>query len=439
MENNFISITDLPERIKNAAVLAGWTTLMPVQASVIPRFLNKKDLMVQAQTGSGKTGAFLLPLLQRINEKLNECQVMILVPTRELAVQVYKEFQIISAESKIKSAVIYGGVSYSTQLKALENKVHVVIGTPGRIIDHFMKKTLDPQYISILILDEADRMLSMGFFPDMKKISQYLPKKKNSYMFSATYPASVLNLAKYFLHNPEMLSLSQDNQHVPQLTHEYYVVDQINKERSLVKLLEIENPDSAIIFCNTKTQVHLASVILNRFGFLSEELSSDLSQKKRESIITSLKNNTLKFVVCSDIAARGIDIPNLSHVIQFDLSVDPEMYVHRAGRTGRAGSYGTSITLVNLLEKNKLLGIATQFNIKVNECVMPDDHKLAEIVSDRVLNMLEAKVRELDRVQTERIQRYLTLAQNITAAESEEYLNLIAMLLDNFYHEQIRK
>ncbi len=426
-----VLLEQLPPRMQAAATRAGWTSLMDVQEKAMPYILAGRDLMIQSKTGSGKTGAYILPILERIDPSKAFCQALVLVPTRELALQVSKEALLLSGDSGIRAAVAYGGVGYNDQLEAFRKGAHLVIGTPGRILDHLIRRSLSLKGLSILVFDEADRMLSMGFYPDMKRIQEFIPREINGYLLSATFPPYVLRLAGEFLRKPELLSLSRDRVHVTETEHAYYMVPGMGKERSLARIIEAENPVSAIIFCNTKSTVHFVSVVLKRFGYDADELSSELTQKAREKVMARIKSGYLRFLVATDVAARGIDIPDLSHVIQYEPPEDPEAYIHRAGRTGRAGASGTAITLVAGMEQFRLRDIAKSFNIELQERTLPDDEELETIVSQRVTALLEAKVRMRDRLQVEHMERFLPLVRSLLHNEDE--MALIAMLIDDFY------
>jgi ATP-dependent RNA helicase DeaD len=427
---------DLPEGWQQAMARAGWPELTPVQAHTIPYVMAGRDLMVQARTGSGKTGAFVLPILERINHLQNNCQALVLVPTRELAQQVAKEAQILAGEKEVRVTAVYGGTRYGPQLDAFRKGAHLVVGTPGRVLDHLLRRSLTLENLKILVFDEADRLLSMGFYPDMLDVKRYLPKQQvDGYMFSATFPSRVRDLAKQFLHQPDFLSLSSDNVHVVETEHCYYAVPGMDKDRSLVRVIEIENPDSAIIFCNTKDKVHYVAVVLQRFGYDADELSADLSQKDRDRVLTRVRQGKLRFLVATDVAARGIDIPELSHVIQYEPPEDPELYIHRAGRTGRAGASGEAISLVNDFEETKLKRIARQYQIDLQQRPLPSDEDVAAIVSERATVLLETKQRTRDKLQTERMRRFVPLAQSL--GESEEGQTLLAMLLDDYYQQSL--
>ena len=432
-----ITLEDLPEPLRAAAARAGWTKLLPVQARAIPYVLAGRNLMVQSHTGSGKTGAFILPILDRIDPAKAACQAMVLVPTRELAQQVAREAELLRGDRGVRTAVVYGGVKYGPQLDAFRAGAQLVVGTPGRILDHLLKGTLNLDALKILVFDEADRMLSMGFYPDMKRVQQFLPHRPISgYMFSATFPSFVLRLASEFLRNPEFLSLSQDQVHVAGTEHVFYLVPGMQRERSLVRIIEQENPVSAIIFCNMRSTVHFVSVVLKRFGYDADELSSDLAQVARERVMGRIRKGALRFLVATDVAARGIDIPDLSHVIQYEPPEDPELYIHRAGRTGRVGASGTAITLVAGMEQFELRAIAKNFSINLIERSVPTDEDVEGIVSQRVIASLEATLRSRDSVEKERMRRFIPLGRSL--AEAEEESPLIAMLLDDYYQRTLQ-
>jgi ATP-dependent RNA helicase DeaD len=430
------SMAYLPVGLREAAARAGWTELTTVQARMIPYMLARRDLVCQSRTGSGKTGAFVLPILDRIKNPGPTGQALILVPTRELAKQVGDEANLLAGDSGVRCISVYGGVGYGPQIDAFQSGAQIVVGTPGRILDHLLKRTLNLDHLEILVFDEADRMMSMGFYPDMKQIQRYLPRKRiNAYMFSATFPSHVIRLAGEFLRQPDFLSLSRDNVHVAETEHVFYVVPGMEKERCLVRIIEIENPTGAIVFCNTKATVSFVTTVLKRFGYDADELTADLTQRARENIMTRVREHKLRFLVATDLAARGIDIHELSHIIQYEPPEDPELYIHRAGRTGRAGASGEAITLANVLEKAELQRIAKRFDIEMIERTLPTDQDVAAIAAQRVTALLEARLRSRDSLQMERMQRFVPLA--IELSQSENEASLIAMLLDDYYQKAL--
>jgi ATP-dependent RNA helicase DeaD len=430
-----IQWSDLSPESQEAARRLGWTSLLPVQAKAIPYVLAGRDLMVQSRTGSGKTGAFLLPILERVDSKRATCQALVLVPTRELANQVNGEAEAMTRGSDVRVVPVYGGVGYGAQLEALKQGAHIVMGTPGRILDHLERGTLKLDDLQILVFDEADRMLSMGFYPDMCELATYLPRKRDGFMFSATYPASVISLSRQFLDEPEFLSLSHGEEHVASTENIFYEVPTMEKDRALVRIIEIENPESAIIFCNTKATTRYVSIVLKRFGYDAEQLTADLSQKDREKVLARAYQRQLRFLVSTDLAGRGIDIASLSHVLVYDFPEDPESYIHRTGRTGRAGASGEAISLVDRLEKLALKSVARKYGIDFVQRDLPTDEEVQNVVGQRVTALLEAKLRHLDRLVVERMQRMMPLAQGLW--ESEDERAVIAMLLDEYYQNSL--
>lgn len=426
------SIADLPLKLQEGAARAGWNQLMPVQSRAIPHLFSGRDTMIQSRTGSGKTGAYLLPMLEILNPRENNTQALVLVPTRELASQVENDAKTIFADSNLRAAVVYGGVGYHDQFKAFEAGAHLVVGTPGRILDHLMRKSFSLDHLKMLIFDEADHMLSMGFYPDMRRVQSYLPARKlSTYMFSATFPPQVIRLSAQFMQSPGFLNLSSDHVHVSEVEHVFYTVPGMDKDRSLIRIIEVENPLSALIFCNTKVRVEYVTTVLQRFGYDADAITSNLTQSSRESVMSRIREGTLRFLVATDVAARGIDLPELSHVIQYEPPDDQEAYIHRAGRTGRAGASGTAITLVNTLEKVSLLRIAKAYEIDVQERPLPADEDVERITSERAIALLETQLRGRDKLQTERMQRFQRLAGDLNNSEDER--SLLAMLLDDFY------
>ena len=431
-----VTIDQLSEPLRAAVARAKWTTLMPVQARAIPYLLAGRGMMIQARTGSGKTGAYLLPMLERLNPTRDQCQALILTPTRELARQVTEDAELLCGAAGFRTVAVYGGVGYGPQIDALRGGAHIVVGTPGRVLDHLLKRTFTLEHLEMLIFDEADRMLSMGFYPDMREVQRYLPKRQvNTCMFSATFPASVQRTARQFIREPEFLSLSSDHVHVTDTEHVYYTLPDMDKDRGLVRLIEVENPTSALIFCNTKVRVHYVAVVLQRFGYDADELSSDLSQKDRERVLKRVRQGKLRFLVATDVASRGIDIHELSHVIQYELPDDLEGYIHRAGRTGRAGAAGVAISLVGLTEKLTLKHIMQRYSIDMEERELPTDEDVAAVVAERVTALLEARLRARDKLKAERSQRFLPLAREL--AENEDELEIVAMLLDDYYQQML--
>ena len=430
-----VTIDDLPEAVREAVLDVGWTELTSVQSYAIPYLLKKRDMMIQSRTGSGKTGAFVLPLLADIDPALKHCQSLILVPTRELAQQVTTEATRLAGKTGVQCVGVYGGVGYGSQLDALEQGVQDVIGTPGRILDHLMRGSLRLSGLRYLILDEADRMLSMGFYPDMKDIERHLPRERSGFMFSATYPETVRRLAAQFLDSPDFLSLSRDVIHVTDTDHVYYETPAMDKDRCLVRIIEVENPDSAIIFCNTKNRVNYIATVLHRFGYDADQLTADLQQSRREQVLGRMKKKSLRFLVATDLAARGIDVTGLSHVINYEVPEDPDAYIHRTGRTGRAGAAGIAMSLTAGVEFQELMRISKRYGIEMEQRELPSEEDVQNIVGQRMVAMLEGRLRHRDKLQRERMERFLPLVRQLI--ENEEEHALLAMVLDDLYQKDL--
>ncbi|WP_300709391.1 DEAD/DEAH box helicase [uncultured Desulfovibrio sp.] len=436
-----VSLDELPEAMRAACARAGWTNLMPVQSLALPYLMAGRDIMVQSRTGSGKTGTYLLPLLPRLDAETKAPQALVLVPTRELAVQVEHEARTLFAETGIRPAAVYGGVGYKKQMDALRDGAQLIVGTPGRVLDHLLRRTLNLEALRMLVFDEADRMLSIGFYPDMKEVQRYLPRRRvHTCMFSATYPPHVLRLAGEFMADPAMLSLSRKEVHVAEVQHLFCACRPMDKDRVLVRLLETENPASAIIFCNTKANVHYVTSVLQGFGYCADELSADLSQNRREAVLDKIRRGALQYLVATDVAARGIDIPALSHVFLYEPPEDHESYIHRAGRTGRAGAAGTVISLVDVMQRMELERIARHFKIALRELPAPTDDDVAAVAGTRLTALLEARFRKLNGLERLRVARYVPLVRALAAQdEGGDGELMLAMLLDACHQQSLRE
>lgn len=430
------AIQDFSQELQAAVSRRGWKELMPVQAGVSPYLLANRDVIVQSRTGSGKTAAFLLPLCERLKNAPKGCQALILVPTRELAQQVYNEFQLLTTEMQISAVAVYGGTSYRPQLEAFKNGVNLIIGTPGRLLDHLIKGTLNLKTLRYLVFDEADEMLSMGFYRDMVRIGEFLPTRRCAAMFSATMPDSVKRLAVQFLHNPDFLTFSGDGVHVSEMDHIFYVVDPMQKDRALMRIIELEDPDNAIIFCNTRNEVEYVAAILKRFGYDADQISGDLSQNARELVMAKLKQKTLRFLVATDIAARGIDISNLEYVFIYDMHKDTDQYIHRAGRTARAGNRGVAISLVNQIEAVDLKKFAKRAGISLEERPLPTEEHVRQRLSEKLAAHLEGSLRDASTAVKERMKRYHGLLSELNDHEHGE--EMLLMLIDSFHQQLIR-
>lgn len=440
---------EMPERLKpvqfdeyNAELVKaiskrGWKEAMPVQSGVAPYLLQGIDAIVQSKTGSGKTAAFLLPICEKLMNSGKTTQALILVPTRELAQQVFNELKILSESIDVDGVPIYGGSSYKPQFEALKNGVRVVIGTPGRILDHLVRGSLSLKHLKYLIFDEADEMLSMGFYKDMVKIGEYLPRKRTTAMFSATMPESVKRLAQRFLFEPEFLCFSGDGAHVSNMDHLFYVCDPMQKDRAMMRIIEVEDPENAIIFCNTRNEVEYVAALLQRFGYDADQISGDLSQNAREAVMAKLKKKALRFLVATDIAARGIDVSNLEYVFIYDMHKDTDQYIHRAGRTARAGNRGVAISMVSQMEAIDLKKFAAKSGLVLEERKVPSEDHVQARLCEKLSARLESELRDFTSAQRERSKRYKGVLNEISAGENAE--EILLMLIDNYHQGLIRK
>jgi ATP-dependent RNA helicase DeaD len=395
MTQDLDSFDSFSEEIRSGIAELGWSEPVPIQMRVIPLMREGHDLMVQAVTGSGKTGAFGLPIIEQIDPGLRAIQALILLPTRELASQVAGEIAIMGRPRGIETIPIYGGVAYGPQLDALERGVQVVAGTPGRILDHLSSRRMDLGSLRILIFDEADELLSLGFWPDMREIQRFMSRERQSGLFSATIPERVRSLARSFLRDPQFVSLTEGEAQSPaEIEHYHYIVSAQNKENLLLRILEYENPDSAIIFCNTRDDVRYVSACLRRHHYDADMIQGDMTQAAREQVMRRIKSGELRFLVATDVAARGIDISDLSHVISYSSPEVPEIYLHRTGRTGRAGKAGIAISLVSGRDIGNFKNLQIVNRLTIPERELPDEKALTDRLARRVLVRVEHDLRE---------------------------------------------
>ncbi|MBE6137584.1 MAG: DEAD/DEAH box helicase [Erysipelotrichaceae bacterium] len=342
----------------------------PIQEKSIPLLLEGKDVIGQAQTGTGKTFAYSIPLIENIDDTSKDIQALVLCPTRELSLQVSKEVDKLAKNlKKLKIVTIYGGESYEKQFKALKNKPQIVIGTPGRIIDQMNRGNLDFSKIKYLVLDEADEMLKMGFQDDLETILKEAPRDRQTALFSATLPSFIKNVSKKYMVNPEMVKIENKTLTVETIDQQVYYVKREQKKDLLVRLLDYYQFESIMIFSNTKAMVDELVLFLQSHGFSADGLHGDLKQASRDRVMSSFRSSSVEILIATDVAARGIDIDGIEAVINFDIPNENEIYVHRIGRTARAGSSGTAITLATTRSKNRISELEAYIKNKIN--VMP--------------------------------------------------------------------
>lgn len=367
----------IDDAILRALDEVGYEQPTPVQRQAIPALLAGRDLMAQSQTGTGKTAAFAVPLLQRVNPDERAVQGLVLAPTRELAVQVAETVHKLGKYRRISDLPVYGGQPIDRQLRALHRGVHVVVGTPGRIMDHIRRGTLSLANVTTVVLDEADQMLDMGFVEDIEFILEGIPQERQIALFSATLPPRIRALTKTYLRDPVVLSLSQERVTVPEVTQQYVEVTRAGKLDSLTRILDMESPESAILFVRTKREADdLGESLIGR-GYGAEVIHGDLSQAQRDRAITAFRDGRADLLVATDVAARGLDIPDVSHVINYDIPLDPEGYVHRIGRTARAGRTGTAVTFVTPRERGLMKTIERVAGVRLKRVGVPSQADIA--------------------------------------------------------------
>lgn len=367
----------ISEELKRAIKDMGFEAPSPIQEKVIPEILKKLDVIGQAQTGTGKTAAFGIPLLEHItNERY--VQALILTPTRELAIQVSGELQKLAKYKKVQVLPIYGGQSITHQMKALKRGVQVVVGTPGRILDHIHRKTLQLRDIHTLVLDEADEMLDMGFIEDIEKILQQVNRERQTLLFSATMPLPIRKLSNKYMKRPKQVTISRGEVTAPSINQVYFKVLEKNKLDSLCRVIDSETIELGIIFCRTKKGVAELTEALQARGYMADGLHGDLTQAQRDLVMKKFRDSSIEFLIATDVAARGIDVENVSHVINFDIPQDPESYVHRIGRTGRAGREGVAVTLVTPREMKHLRSIEAEIKMTIPSEQLPSVEEVVE-------------------------------------------------------------
>jgi ATP-dependent RNA helicase DeaD len=367
----------------------GYESPSPIQAQIIPYVLEGRDVVGQAQTGTGKTAAFALPLLSKIDLKKTEPQVLVLAPTRELAIQVAEAFQRYATYLKgFHVLPIYGGQDYTTQLKQLKRGPHVIVGTPGRVMDHMRKGTLKLDALTCLVLDEADEMLRMGFIDDVEWVLEQTPKKRQIALFSATMPAVIRKIAQTHLNNPEEITVKVRTSTAETIRQRYWLVSGIHKLDALTRILESETFDGIIIFVRTKTATIELAEKLEARGYSASAINGDMSQALRERTIAHIKNGQLDILVATDVAARGLDVERISHVINYDIPYDTEAYIHRIGRTGRAGRTGDAILFVSPRERRLLSNIEKATRQKVEEMGLPS----TEVINNKRISRFKQRI-----------------------------------------------
>ncbi|MHB8339099.1 MAG: DEAD/DEAH box helicase [Ignavibacteriaceae bacterium] len=413
MLNDSFKDLGLSEESIHAIKLKGFEEPTEIQKKIIPLILeNKNDLIGQAQTGTGKTAAFALPLIDQINTRAGHLQALILVPTRELAIQVSEEFNSLRGHKNIHIAPIYGGQSYEIQLRMLKKGVDIVVGTPGRIIDHLTRKSLRLDKISFAVLDEADEMLNMGFIEDIENILSKTNPARRTLLFSATMPDRILKLAKKYMGKSEIIKADKAGETISLTDQIYFEVRNSDKFDTLCRIIDTTDDFYGLIFCRTKNDVDFVATKLNDRGYDAEGLHGDISQMQREKILNKFKKRSINVLVATDVAARGLDIYEMTHVINYALPQDPESYLHRIGRTGRAGKEGTAITFITSEEHRKLQMIKNITKTEIRKERIPKVIDVINFKKEKISSELKALI------DIEIAPAYLNLAKELLAEQN---------------------
>ncbi len=424
METTRFEELGLNEKIVRAITDMGFEEGTPIQAKAIPVQMEGQDIIGQAQTGTGKTAAFGIPLLQKMDPKNKKLQALVLCPTRELAIQVAEEIRSLAKYLHgIKVLPIYGGQDIGRQIRSLRDGVQIIIGTPGRVMDHMRRKTVKPDQVHTVVMDEADEMLNMGFLEDMETILGQLPKERQTILFSATMPDAIMKIARTFQKEPQIVRVVKKELTVPKVTQYYYEVKPKTKVEVMCRLLDLYAPKLSVAFCNTKRQVDVLVEELQGRGYFAEGLHGDLKQVQRDRVMNSFRNGRTEILVATDVAARGIDVDDVEAVFNYDIPQDDEYYVHRIGRTGRAGREGIAFSLVVGREVYKLRDIQRYCKTKILPQAVPSLDDITEIKAEKVLGQVKEVIEDMD------LSRMIRIVEKKLLEEDYTSLDLAAALL----------
>lgn len=412
---------NISQDIKNAIDEIGFTKLTPIQKQAIPEALKGKDIIGQAQTGSGKTIAFSIPILEKIFIPDRSPQAIILCPTRELCMQVASEIEKIGSQiKKFKVLAVYGGQPIGKQTRVLKKGVHVVVGTPGRVIDHIERENLDLIGIESVVLDEADEMLEMGFREDIETILAKTPIQRQTLLFSATIPEEIKSIAQKYQKNPKFIKIADKRQNIPKITQYAFKCDIKDKFNGLTRLIEAYDVKLALIFCNTKKSVDYVKKHLKKEDFAVDSLHGDMTQKTRDKVMNKFKNGNIHILVATDVAARGLDIDDVDVIINYDVPQNLDDYIHRIGRTARAGKKGFAFTLVSKDELSRFNKIKKANNVKIIEKEFPTIEEIENVKIRKVLNDAKSLVND------DNLDKYIKI---IKSDSKSDYLELSVALL----------
>ena len=394
MNFNDLNIND---DIKSAINKMGFNKLTPIQTKAIPDALNGKDIIGQAQTGSGKTIAFAIPVLNKLFTPDKSPQAIILCPTRELCMQVTDEIKKLAKDmDKVKILAVYGGQAIGRQIRVLNKGVHIVVGTPGRVIDHIERGTLDLIGVETVVLDEADEMLDMGFRDDIELILRHTPKQRQTLLFSATMPDEIKKITKLYQNNPKFIKISDSRNTIPKIKQLSFKSDDRDKIEDLYKLIEYYDFNLWLIFCNTRRRVDFVYRSLKRQGYAVDSIHGDMTQKVRDKVMNKFRNGNISILVASDIAARGIDVSEIDVVVNYDIPQNPEDYIHRIGRTARAGESGFAFNLIAPYESHDMVKIRKKYNLNVKSKEVPSFDEIERIKNKKVMDDVRVLIENND-------------------------------------------
>ncbi len=423
---NTVTFADLglPQSILDAVNEIGFVSPSPIQQETIPHLLNGRDVLGMAQTGSGKTAAFSLPLLAQIDPEARHPQMLVMAPTRELAIQVADACEQFTKNMRgVRVVTVYGGQRYDIQLRALKQGSQVVVGTPGRILDHIRRGTLDLSQLKSIVLDEADEMLRMGFIDDVETVMAELPENHQTALFSATMPEPIRRITKRFMQDPQEVKIKATQRSAPDIAQSYWMVNGFRKNDALLRFLEVEEFDAAIIFTRTKTGTIDIAELCERNGFRAAAINGDMTQQTREQALEKLKSGRLDILVATDVAARGIDIDRISLVVNYDIPLDAESYVHRIGRTGRAGRSGRALLFVEPRERRLLRNIENLIKKQIDEVPVPNHEILMAKRREKFKARIEAQLEHHD------LEMYRELLEDLFTADQDHEELAAAMMM----------
>jgi len=411
LEQKTLSFNDfnLSNEVLKAVTAMGFEEPTPIQLKTIPMLLTGKDVIGQAQTGTGKTAAFGIPIVERIDRTTNGVQAVIIAPTRELAIQAAEEMNKLGKFKRLHALPVYGGTSIERQIKALQKGVHIVVGTPGRILDHIERKTLVLKNVKIVVLDEADEMLDMGFIDDITRILKETPFDRQTLLFSATMPDVILNIAKRYMRTPEKIRIAADTLTAANINQIVYEVRQEGKTEALARLIDSSDSGRFLVFCHTKKEVDDVAGNLKLRGYEADAMHGDYTQGQREAVLKKFREGRIDVLVATDVAARGLDISNISHVVNYSIPQNPESYVHRVGRTGRAGKEGVAITFVTPREDRQFRLIKAFSKADIKKGKLPSKE---EVLESRFAGLKE-RIQEF--IDDKRFDKFLAMAEKISA------------------------